>query len=391
MQYDLARTGFTTGLQGPRLPEFDRRTMLKTAARLIGASALGMGSANSFAQSKKESAPPKEARTSLRNPTMGFMLAHEQFPVPELVQLGEAAEKAGFGLLATSDHLQPWQSNEAHAGEAWVTMGALGQRTTRVWIGPTVTCPTFRYHPAVVAEAFASLSLLTPGRVFLGIGSGEALNEEAAVGSWPNWLERSERLIEAAGIIRQLWTGEQIDHKGKYYTVNARLYDPPAKPIPLLMAANGPKAMRRAGEHGDGLITDPKTWKQHKDEFKSAARGAGKDPSQMPVLVEMFVVVGDEGDAKESAELWRFLPKAFKTYYNIRDPQTILERASAELPLQKVYGDWAVSTNPEVHIKAVNELFESGASIVNVHSGQPNQRRVIEFYGKEVLPKLKLG
>jgi len=101
--------------------------------------------------------------------------------------------------------------------------------------------------------------------------------------------------------------------------------------------------------------------------------------------------VGDEGDAKESAELWRFLPKAFKTYYNIRDPQTILERASAELPLQKVYGDWAVSTNPEVHIKAVNELFESGASIVNVHSGQPNQRRVIEFYGKEVLPKLKLG
>jgi F420-dependent hydroxymycolic acid dehydrogenase len=157
------------------------------------------------------------------------------------------------------------------------------------------------------------------------------------------------------------------------------------------MAANGPKAMRRAGEHADGLITDPKTWKQHKGEFENAARGAGKDPSQMPVLVELFVVVGDESDAKESAELWRFIPKAFKSYYNIRDPQTILERATAELPLRQVYGDWPVSTNPEVHIKAVNELFESGVSIVNIHSGQANQRRVIEFYGREVLPKLKIG
>lgn len=373
------------------LLQFDRRLILKSVTTLIGASVLGLGLPNSLAQPRSEARPSGGMRSSLRNPTIGFMLAHEQFPVSELVQLGEAAEKAGFGLLATSDHLQPWQSNEAHAGEAWVTMGALSQRTTRVWMGPTVTCPTFRYNPAVVAEAFASLSMLTPGRIFLGVGSGEALNEQAAVGSWPNWVERSERLIEATGIIRQLWTGEQINHKGKYYTVNARLYDSPAKPIPLLMAANGPKAMRRAGEHGDGLITDPKTWKQHKGEFESAARAVGKDSSQMPVLVELFVVVGDENDAKESAELWRFIPKAFKTYYNVREPQAILERANAELPLQQVYGDWPVSSNPEIHIKAVNELFESGVSIVNIHSGQPNQRRVIEFYGKEVLPKLKLG
>ncbi len=391
MQEHPAQSASARENQGPKLAEFDRRTMMKTTATFIGASAFGMSSSNSSAQQTNESRSAWENGNSLRRPTMGFMLAHEQFVVPELVRLGEAAEKAGFGLLATSDHLQPWQSNEAHAGEAWVTMGALGQRTTRAWIGPTVTCPTFRYHPAVVAEAFASLSLLTPGRVFLGIGSGEALNEQAAVGSWPNWMERSERLIEAASVIRKLWTGQQIDHKGKYYTVNARLYDPPAKPIPLLMAANGPKAMRRAGEHADGLITDPKTWKQHKGEFENAARGAGKDPSQMPVLVELFVVVGDESDAKESAELWRFIPKAFKSYYNIRDPQTILERATAELPLQQVYGDWPVSTNPEVHIKAVNELFESGVSIVNIHSGQANQRRVIEFYGREVLPKLKIG
>jgi alkanesulfonate monooxygenase SsuD/methylene tetrahydromethanopterin reductase-like flavin-dependent oxidoreductase (luciferase family) len=121
-------------------------------------------------------------------------------------------------------------------------MSALGERTKTVWIGPTVTCPTFRYNPAVVAEAFTSLSLFYPGRIFLGVGSGEALNEEAATGTWPEWSERSARLIEAAEVIRKLWTGDTVMHNGKYCNVNARLYDPPQGKIPLLMAANnGPK------------------------------------------------------------------------------------------------------------------------------------------------------
>ena len=320
---------------------------------------------------------------------VGFMLAHEQFPVSELVELGVAAEQAGFDLLATSDHLQPWQANERHAGQAWVTMSAIGARTKRVWIGPTVTCPTFRYNPAVVAEAFASLSLLYPGRIFLGIGSGEALNEQAAIGSWPKWRERSARLVEASELIRKLWSGEQIAHSGKYYNVNAKLYDPPSGPIPLLMAANvGPKAMYRSGQYDDGLITDPESWKQHKTEFEKGAKAAGKDPRQMPVLVEAFVVVGDKKDAETSAELWRFLPNAFKTYFNIRDPQAIQDRATAELALDKVYGKWPISTDPDVHVKKLIELFDSGATIVNVHSGQADQRHVIEFYGKHVLPRV---
>lgn len=319
---------------------------------------------------------------------IGYMLAHEQFPVPRLVELGEAAEQAGFDLLATSDHLQPWQDNEGHAGEAWVTMGAITQRTRHIWIGPTVTCPTFRYSPSVVAEAFASLSLLAPGRIFLGIGSGEALNEQAATGSWPKWQERSERFIEAAEIIRKLWTGEQISHKGQYYDVNAKLYDPPARTIPLLLAANGPKAMRRAGQYGDGLITDPKTWKQHKSEFEEGARAAGKEPAEMPVLVEQYVVVGGKQEAEAAAELWRFGPKAFKTYYNVRDPEEIRREADSQIPLDQVYSEWPASIEPNVHLKKINELFESGATIVNIHAGQPDQERVVQFYGKEVLPKL---
>ena len=325
----------------------------------------------------------------LRKKMIGYMLAHEQFPVSELIQLGESAEKAGFDLLATSDHLQPWQTNEGHAGEAWVTMGALTQRTKHIWIGPTVTCPTFRYNPAVVSEAYASLSLLAPGRIFLGIGSGEALNEQAGTGMWPNWQERSERFIEAADIIRKLWTCQPLKQKGKYYSVDAKLYDPPPKPIPLLMAANGPKAMRRSGQYGDGLITDPETWKKHKDEFLNAARSAGKDPNQMPVLVEQYVVVGSKGDAEAAAESWRFGPKAFKTYYNIVSPAEIQKEADEQIPLEKVYSGWAVGTDPNVHIKKVDELFESGVTIVNIHSGQRDQQHVIDFYGKKVLPKLR--
>ncbi len=363
---------------------FDRRTWMTSAGTFLGASALS--STFSFAQSSGGGQSP---RGSLHNKLVGFMLPHEQFPVSKIVELGVMAESSGFDLLATSDHLQPWQENEGHAGQAWVTMGALGQRTKKVWVGPTVTCPTFRYNPAVVAEAFASLSILSPGRIFLGIGSGEALNEEAAVGSWPKWQERSDRLIEAADIIRKLWGGQPVNHQGKYYNVNAKLYDPPAQPVPLLMAANGPKAMRRAGQYGDGLITDPKTWKQHKSEFEAGARGAGKDPSQLPVLVEQYVVVGSQDDAKAAAELWRFGPKAFKEYYNLRDPKEIQRKADVEIPLEQVYSDWTVGTDPNVHLKRINELFESGVTIANIHSGQTDQERVIQFYGKEVLPKLR--
>ena len=320
---------------------------------------------------------------------VGFQLAHEQFRVPELVELGITADQAGFDLLAVSDHFQPWQANEGHSGQAWITMSAIGQRTTRIRMGTTVTCPTFRYNPGVVAEAFASLSLLYPGRIFLGVGSGEALNEEAAVGSWPEWPERSERLVEAAEIIRKLWGGQQIDHSGKYYKVNARLYDPPSKPIPLMMAGNGPKAMYRCGQYADGLITDPKTWKEDKAEFQKGAADAGKDLAHMPVFIEQYVVVGGKKEAEEAAQLWRFGPKAWKPYFNIRDPKIIEERANAEIPLEKVMEGWPVGTDPEVHVKVLSDLFSSGATGVHIHSGQRDQRRVIEFYGTEVLPRLR--
>jgi TAT-translocated FGD2 family F420-dependent dehydrogenase len=326
---------------------------------------------------------------SLRKGMVGFQLAYEQFPVTELVQLGVMLEQAGFDVMTHSDHLQPWQANEGHSGQAWLTMAAIGAKTQKIMMGTTVTCPTFRYTPPVVAEAFASLSLLYPGRIFLGIGSGEALNEEAATGMWPKWPERSERLVEAHALILKLWSGEQISHKGQYYQANMKLYDPPKTKIPLLMAGNGPKAMHRVGLHAEGLITDPKTWKQHREEFEKGAREGGKDPAEMPVFLEQYVVVGEKSDAQQAAELWRFGPKAWKPYFNIRDPHEIQRRAEAELPIEEVIKGWTISTDPEEHVKALQEAFSGGATEVHIHSGQPDQRRVIEFYGKEVLPRLR--
>jgi TAT-translocated FGD2 family F420-dependent dehydrogenase len=366
-----------------------RRNLLKWTASLAGASGLGFGTAHAQRSPQSAGQPVSQKGTTMKPGMISYMLAHEQFPVPELVQIGQLASQAGFHALATSDHLQPWQANEAHAGQAWITLAALGARSGKSWMGTTVTCPTIRYNPAVVAEAFASLGTLFPGRVFLGVGSGEALNEQAATGDWPKWQERWDRLIEAMTVIRQLWSGNPVSFKGKFYNVEARLYDPPPTPIPLLTAANGRKSMRLAGQHGDGLITDPMTWKEHKQEWEEGARDAGKNPAAMPVLVEQYVVAGNRDEAEKAAELWRFGPNAFKSYYNDPSPQKIQQDADTQIPIQKVLQSWAVGTDPAVHVSKIRELHESGVWIVNIHSGQQDQRKVVDFYARHVLPQAR--
>ena len=368
----------------------DRRSLLKWTSMAAGAMGLGIASAQAQTNNGPSSQPAAGRREAggLRKGMLSYMLAHEQFPVPELVRMGSLASLAGFDALCSSDHLQPWQDNEGHAGMAWVTMGALGGQS-HSWMGTTVTCPTLRYNPAVVAEGFASLSLLYPGRIFLGVGSGEALNEQVATGEWPKWQERWERLIEAIAVIRQLWTGQHVSFKGKYYSVNAKLYNLPAKPIPLLTAANGQKSMRLAGIHGDGLISDPESWQKWKSHWEDGARSVGKNPADMPVLIEQYAVVGDQAAAQKPAELWRFGPKAWKNLYDVPSPVEIQQKAEAGTPMPEVLKSWVVSTDPEAHIRKIKELFDGGATIVNVHCPQAEQAKVIEFYGSHVLPHFR--
>jgi len=281
---------------------------------------------------------------------IGFALSHEQFPANELVQVGKAAEAGGFDAVWTSDHFHPWQDNEGHSGLAWVTLSALGQQTKFV-MGTGVTCPTYRYRPQIVAEAFASLGLLYPGRIFLGLGTGEALNEVPGGGGWGKYPERAARLIEAVQIIRQLWGGDWVTFKGKYYQIDkARLYDLPSTPVPIYIAAAGPKSMALSGQYGDGLITDSQSALDPKlrQAWSGGAKKAGKDTSTMQILAEHFVFVGNDKDPElqKAAELWRFTPKAWSKFVNYPDPVAINADADKLVPLDEVYNRWVVSDDP---------------------------------------------
>lgn len=325
-------------------------------------------------------------------PHIGYVLSDEQFPVTELVEIGEAAEKAGFDAVWSSDHFQPWQDNEGHSALAWLTLAAVGQRTKRVVMGTGVTVPTYRYRPAIVAQGFATLGQLYPGRVFLGVGTGEAINEEAATGEWGNYTERADRMVEAIRLIRKLWSGEIVDYSGKYYTTkSAKLYDLPSVPVPIYVAAGGRKSMRLAGEHGDGLITDAGS--AMKSELRAAyeegARALSKDPKTMPIIVEAWAIVGDEDEARKYAPLWQFAPRSYKEYTDNPDPRDIERRAQRDVPLEEVYAEWTVSNDPKVHIDALKKLIDGGVTTLFVHSPQKNQQAVIDFYAKRVLPELK--
>lgn len=323
--------------------------------------------------------------------TIAYVLSHEQFSPPELIENGVAAERAGFDALWTSDHFHPWMDNQGHAGFAWATLAALGQRTS-VPLGTGVTCPSYRYNPAIVAQAFATLGVLYPGRVFLGVGSGEALNEAPSGGGWDEYTDRAERFVESVQLIRKLWSGEWVTHEGEHFRVkDAKLYDLPEQPVPIYMAASGPNSLREVGKHGDGLITDTKTAmsEELRQTLADGAREAGRELASMPVLVEQFVVVGGQKEAEKAARLWRFIPNAWTDFVNNPDPRDIQRRAEAELSLEDVYSQWVVSEDPREHASAIRELLDAGVDQVYVHSGQMDQQRVIEFYGEKVLPLLQ--
>jgi len=311
------------------------------------------------------------------------------------VRIGAAAERAGFDAVWTSDHFQPWQANDGHADQAWVTLSALSQHTSRLRFGTGVTCPIFRYRPAVVAQAFASLSLFAPGRVFLGLGAGERLNEGASGGGWALYPERAARLIEAVRIIRALWTGQQVNYNGRFWQVQGRLFDPPAQRIPIYIAAGGPKSARLSGTYGDGLIADPMqlmTNPAYKDAWKAGARAAGKNPDTMPILLEHFVVIGDEAEARRDAELVRFQAKAWKPgYFNNISPAAIQRRAEMEIPLEALYSHWPVSTDVAVHVQAIQNMVNAGVTHLFVHATQQDQVAVVDFFGHQVLPQIHAG
>jgi TAT-translocated FGD2 family F420-dependent dehydrogenase len=316
---------------------------------------------------------------------VGVVLSHEQFRTNQLVAQAQAAEKAGFQYVWASDHLQPWQDNEGHSMFPWLTLALVGNSTSRIAFGTGVTCPIYRYHPATVAQAFASLAILNPERVFLGLGTGERLNEQAATNAFGRYTERHDRLIEAIGLIRQLWSGNRISFTGRYFQTNAlKLYDPPPKPPPIFVAAGGPKSATLAGQYGDGWITQARSLNDSKLQaaFNAGAQAAGHDPASLGKRAELFAVVGDNTQAARAAALWRFTAGA------VDQPNPVeIQRAAESNPIDKVLANWTVGTDPATHINAVQTVLDAGA-VPFLHFAQDDPISAIDFYRSNVLPKL---
>src|SRR3954447_9171713 len=225
----------------------------------------------------------------------GYKASAEQFGPAELLRYAVMAEERGFDSVFVSDHFQPWRHDGGHAPAALPWLGALVTRTERVTVGTSVLTPTFRYDPAVVAQAFATLGCLAPGRVVLGVGSGESLNEVPLGVAWPEVKERFARLKEAVTLIRRLWSEDRVTFEGAYYrTELATMYDKPTQPVPLYIGASGPAAARLAGRVADGFITTSgKKDELYRDTLLPAlaegAEKAGRSVSDLDLLIEMKV------------------------------------------------------------------------------------------------------
>lgn len=324
-------------------------------------------------------------------PTIGYFLSHEQFSPSSLVDAAVRAEQAGFDSVWASDHFHPWQENQGHAGNAWLTLSAIGQRTSHVTLGTAVTCPIYRNHPTLVAQAFATLAVLYPGRVFLGVGTGEAVNEQPAGGGWGPFSERIARLREAIILIRELWDGEHVTHQGNAFPIaNAKIYDRPAKPIPIYVAASGPRSAELAGEIGDGWITDAETLLKSASAVEAFRRGLERNPNaaNTEILVEQYVFVGDRAEALKAAPVWQFAAVE-DLVRDIDDPREVQRVAEREASLDRVVETWLVSRDPAEHVNQIRKLADAGATQIAIHSVQPDQDTLIEFYARDVLPALR--
>ncbi|MGC2653463.1 MAG: F420-dependent hydroxymycolic acid dehydrogenase [Mycobacterium sp.] len=355
-------------------------TTIGTTGALGAVTACGSKPASGPAPAKPTAPPPAPS-----GPGVGYVLSHEEFTTAQLVDQAVAAEQAGFRYLWTSDHIQPWQDNEGHSMFPWITLALVGQRTSHIPFGTGVTCPTYRYHPTVVAQAFASLATLYPGRVFLGVGTGERLNEQAATTQFGSYQERHDRLAEAIDLIRQLWSGQRISFGGRYFQTNQlKLYDPPPSPPPIFVAAGGPKSAHLAGQYGDGWITQAHdvTNQQLVDAFHQGAQQSNRDPATLGKRAEMFAVVGDTNEINRAAEQWRFTAGA------VDQPNPVdIQRAAEANPLDKVISGWATGTDPAVHITKVQAVLDAGATPF-VHFPQQDPAAATAFYRTQVLPHL---
>lgn len=330
---------------------------------------------------------------------IGYKASAEQFDPRRLASYAVLAEQMGLDSVTVSDHFQPWRVTGGHSPNAQTWLGFVAARTERVLLGTSVLTPTYRYNPAVIAQSLATLGCLAPGRVLLGVGTGEALNE-VAVGSvpvdgWPEFKERFARLREAVALIRELWNGEPVTFDGDYYrTDGAVIYDLPEQRIPIYVAAGGPMVARYAGRYADGMIcTSGKGHELYSDGLLpgliEGAEAKERDATTLDRMIEMKISWDPDPDrALENTRFWAPLSLPAEEKLTIHSAAEMEARADA-LPLERIAKRWIVSADPDEIVSAVKEYTDLGFTHLVVHAPGDDQERFLRTFAEAVLPGLR--
>ena len=326
--------------------------------------------------------------------SLGYKASAEQFGPRRLLDLAVAAEQAGFDSVWTSDHYQPWRHTDGHAPNALVWLGAAAAATERVILGTSVLTPSFRYNPAIVAQAFATLGCLAPERVILGVGTGESLNEVVVGVEWPEQSERFARLKESVDLIQTLFRGEFVSYEGQYYkTRNATIYDLPEAEVPIYIAASGPAAARLAGRVADGFIcTSGKGKELYTATLVPAvaegAAKAGRNADDLGMMIEMKVSFDtDRAQAMEDTKIWAALALPGEAKMGVEDPRE-MERLAKTVE-DVAHRRWLVSDDVDEHIEQVKPYIDWGFTHLVFHFPGDDQEAAIKRYAEMILPKLR--
>lgn len=325
---------------------------------------------------------------------LGYKASAEQFGPRQLLDFAISADRLGFDSVWTSDHYQPWRHTDGHAPNALAWLGAAAASTERVVLGTSVLTPTLRYNPAVVAQAFATLGCLAPGRVILGVGTGESLNEVVVGAEWPEQKERFHRLKESVLLMQQLFREDFVSFEGQYYrTHNATIYDKPAEPVPVYIAGSGPAASRLAGRIGDGYIaTSGKATELYTESLLPAVRDglekAGRADDAITRMIEMKVSFDtDRARAMEDTKIWAALALSGEQKVGVEDPRE-MERLARTVE-DVAHRRWLVSDDVDEHIEQIRPYLEWGFDHLVFHFPGDDQERVMALYAERVLPRLR--
>lgn len=319
-----------------------------------------------------------------------WLCSHESYQPEDLLGQAVQAEQAGFDVVTGADHFHPWVDDASAASFVWTWFGAVAQATSRVELATSVTAPLFRYHPALVAQAAATVDRLSGGRFILGVGTGEAINEVPLGYEFPGYAERIARMEEALAIMHGLFAGEKLDVAGKYYTAHtAKLYSPPVGPLPIWMAAGGPKSAEFAGRHAEGLITsvkDPQaTLERVINPYREAAAARGAGTTIM--ATRWVVLASDDEQAWAALAPMRGLraPGRLET----ADPAVLRERADAMDPAE-IMAQYTIVRDLDELAEAYRPLLtDVGADYVAIQVACVDPHRTIKNIGTDVLPRLR--